>query len=139
MLMMLAAHHAASWSWFDFIFTALGLWGSVAALVVGVAFITLTLQHGLPRRKRRSSGDERREPPLFAEALLCIFARPKDREALMGDLEELVARDCASDMSQRRAKARYRARVLHSLWPQIKQAIKRVGWAGLIAAVLRRQ
>jgi hypothetical protein len=132
------AHHAASWSWVDFIFTALGLWGSIAALVVGVALITLTLQRGLPRRKRRSSGDERREPPLFAETLLCIFARPKDREALLGDFEEYFERDCARGMSGRRASTLYWARVVHSIGPQMWQAFKRLGLFGLIAAALRR-
>ena len=128
------AHHAASW--FDYIFSALGLGGSgVAALVVAAALITLTLQHGLPRRKRQSSGNERREPPWLAESLLCIFA--KDIEALIGDFKEYFGRDCAKG-SERRAVALYWARVLRSLRPQIWQWINRVGWAALIAAVLKR-
>jgi hypothetical protein len=84
------------------------------------------------------SRNERREPPWLAESLLCIFARAKDIEALMGDFEELFARDCASGMSKRRASARYWARVLRSIGPQMWQAIRRVGLLGLIAAALRR-
>ena len=78
------------------------------------------------------------EPPLLAESLLCIFARTKDIDALMGCFEEHFARDCASGMSQRRANVRYWSRVLHSIGPQILQAIRRVGLLGLIAAALRR-
>ncbi len=79
-----------------------------------------------------------REPPLLAEFLLGAFARTKDIDALLGDEEERFARNCASGMSDRRAAARYWARVLRSVWPQMWRAIKRAGWAGLIAAVLRR-
>jgi hypothetical protein len=83
------------------------------------------------------SGNERREAPWLAESLLRIFARTKDIEALIGDFEEYFRRDCASG-SERRAVVRYWARVLRSLWPQIWQWINRVGWAALIAAVLKR-
>ena len=83
------------------------------------------------------SGDIR-EPPGVAEFLLCIFARAKDIDALMGDLEEDFARDRALGMSKRRAAARYWARVLRSVGPQMWQAIRRVGLLGLIAAALRR-
>ena len=81
------------------------------------------------------------EPPGLAESLLCIFARTtraKDIDAIMGDFEELFARDCASGMSERRAAARYWARVLRSIGPQMWQAIKRIGLFGLIAAALKR-
>jgi hypothetical protein len=73
-----------------------------------------------------------------AEVLLCIFARAKDREALMGDFEELFERDCASGMPRSRANARYWARVFNSVGPQICQFVKRVGLLGLIAAAFRR-
>jgi len=141
---MTPPHHAVV-SWFDSIFSVLGLWGfGFAGLVLAslAALITLTAQNvllnGLYRRKRRISGNERREPPLLAESLLCIFARTKDIEALMGDFEERFARDCASGMSQRRAVFRYWSQVLRSIGPQMWQAIKRVGLLGLIAAALRR-
>jgi hypothetical protein len=81
------------------------------------------------------------EPPWLAEFLLGIFARTtraKDIDALWGDFQEYLARDRASGMSRRRVVARYLARVLRSLWPQVWHWIKRVGWAGLIAAVLKR-
>ena len=61
------------------------------------------------------------EVPLLAEGLLGIFARGKDIEALKGDFEELFARDCEAGISLRRAKARYWARVLRSIGPQIVQ------------------
>jgi hypothetical protein len=79
-----------------------------------------------------------REPPGLAEFLLGSFARAKDIEALKDHFEELFERDCASGMSERRAVRRYWAKVLRSLWPQIWQWINRVGWAALIAAVLKR-
>jgi len=84
-----------------------------------------------------SSGNERREPPWMAE-FLCAFARAKDIDALMGDFAELFARDCLAGMSQRRAVVRYWVRVLHSIGPQMSQAIRRVGVLGLLAAALRR-
>jgi hypothetical protein len=111
-------------AWVEFI-----TWGTM--IVGGVGLVL-----GLRRWKRGSSSNGRREVPGLAEFLLCIFARAKDIEALMGDFEEYFERDCASGMSERRAVVRYWARVLRSLWPQIWQWIKRVGWAGLIAAVL---
>jgi hypothetical protein len=129
------AHHAASW--FDLI-ASLNWWLaglSVIAVLASSATMTFLLKH---RSLLEISGKDRREPPWLAESLLCIFARAKDIDALMGDFEELFARDRASGMSQRRAVARYWARVLRSLWPQIWQWIKRIGWAGLIAAVLKR-
>jgi hypothetical protein len=46
-----------------------------------------------PKRGKRVNSTE---PPWLAESLLCIFARAKDVEALMGDFEELFARDCES-------------------------------------------
>ena len=81
------------------------------------------------------------EPPPLAESLLCIFARTtrvKDIDALMGDFEELFARDCASGMSKRRADTRYWSRVIRSIRPQLWQAFRRLGLFGLIAALLRR-
>ena len=120
-------------SWFDSIAT---LNWPLAGLGLVLAFaFALIIEFYL---RRRLDGNNRTEPPWLAESLLCIFARAKDIDALMGDLEELFARDCASGMSQRRAVARYWARVLRSIGPQIWQAIKRIGWAGLIAAVLRK-
>ena len=137
MIMITPAHHAVT-SWFDLI-SALPWKFVIAFALLGMAVSGLTLWL---KRKRRSlleiRGNERRESPWLAESLLCIFARAKDIEALMGDFEELFARDCASGMSQRRAVARYWARVLRSIGPQMMQAIKRVGWLGLIAAALRR-
>jgi hypothetical protein len=77
--------------------------------------------------------------PWLAEALLYVFARTKDIDALRGDFEEYFERDCAEGMSERRAVARYWARAFRSIGPQMWQAIKRVsGWAGLVAVVLRR-
>ena len=68
-----------------------------------------------------------------------LFARAKDVDALMGDFEELFARDCESGISLRRAVVRYWARVLRSIGPQIWQAIRRVGVLGsLVAAALKR-
>ena len=81
--------------------------------------------------------NKRREPPWLAE-FLCVFARVKDIDALMGDFEELFARDCAAGLSPRRAAVRYWVRVLRSIKPQMLQYIGRVGVLGLLAAVLKR-
>jgi hypothetical protein len=126
--------HAASW--LDLIS---GLPHALEGLVVAVfgALAMTTVLEILRQGKRGSSSNERREVPWLAESLLRIFARTKDIEALIGDFEEYFGRDCASG-SERRAVARYWARVLRSLWPQIWQWINRVGWAALIAAVLKR-
>jgi hypothetical protein len=82
------------------------------------------------------------EPPGLAESLLIIFARrttrTKDIDALVGDFAERFERDCASGMSRPRAVRLYWAHVVSSIWPQIWQAIQRVGWLGLIAEFLRR-
>ena len=122
--------------------------GGVAAGLAGLAvsvtgaliaqYLMSRLEDRLQGRRHRSSGTEQPALPWLAESLLCIFARAKDIEALMGDFEELFARDCASGMSRRRAVARYWARMLRSAGPQIWQAIKRLGLFGLIAAALRR-
>jgi hypothetical protein len=124
-----AAHpHVASW--YDILgfspWWAVALWVTVSVFATGFFVV------------RRSDGDKRREAPWLAESLLYIFARAKDIESMMGDFEELFARDCDSGMSNRRAIARYWARVLRSIRPQLLQALKRIGWAGLIAAVLRK-
>jgi hypothetical protein len=127
---------------------AASLWSVLAsALPEGIGFFSVifaigmgfaTFMKGRTRRSSlASSGDGRREAPWLAESLLRIFARTKDIEALIGDFEEYFERDCASG-SERRAVARYWARVLRSLRPQIWQWINRVGWAALIAAVLKR-
>jgi hypothetical protein len=91
-------------------------------------------------KKRRPDlgGRATRQPPLLAEALLCMFARAKDIDALMGDFEEHFARDREAGMSQWRARVRYWARVLRSTGPQMWQAAKRLGLLGLIAAAMRR-
>jgi hypothetical protein len=86
-------------------------------------------------------GRDTLEPPGLAEILLCIFARTtrtKDIDALAGDFEERFARDCASGMSRRRAVRRYWGHVVRSIGPQMCQALRRLGWLGLIAAFLRR-
>jgi hypothetical protein len=128
-------HHTAS----SFDSIAHSLPYGLAGLVVAVlGALTMTFVMKALWERRRSNGNGRREPPLFAEALLCVFARPKDREALMGDFEELFAQDCALGMSGRRASTRYWARVLRSIGPQMWQAVRRVGLLGLIAAALRR-
>jgi hypothetical protein len=128
-------HHAASW--FDLIADLNWLLASLAVIVVvaGIMLFDFSLKR---RLLREISRNDRRQPPWLAESLLCIFARAKDIDALMGDFEELFARDRASGMSEHRAVARYWARVLRSLWPQIWQWTKRIGWAGLIAVVLRK-
>jgi hypothetical protein len=81
------------------------------------------------------------EPPGLAESLLIIFARrttrTKDIDALAGDFEERFKRDCAG-MSRRRAVRRYWAHVVYTIGPQMCQALRRLGWLGLIAAFLRR-
>jgi hypothetical protein len=131
------AHHAASW--FDLISAV--PWGPALALFCGMFGFAMALTAWSRRRTRRSpiasSGNERREPPWLAETLLGVFARTKDIEALLGDSEEIFKRDCAC-MSERRARRRYWAQVLRSLWPQTWQWINRVGWVALIAAVLKR-
>ena len=113
------------------------LWQSAAKDRASCAFVLAEPANAL-RGDRAWSDSERREPPLLAKSLLCIFARTKDIDALMGDFEEQFARDCKSGMSDRRAAARYWAQVLRSIGPQMWQAIKRVGLLGLIAAALRR-
>ncbi len=79
-----------------------------------------------------------REPPGLAEFLLSVFARAKDIDALMDQLEVRFGRDCASGMSRSRAVRRYWSRVIRSIGPQILQAARRLGWLGLIMAAFRR-
>ena len=123
-------------SWYDFLFTFPWLSGFVGVLVAltGALIVTFAMKTW---EERRSSGNERREPPWLAETLLGVFARTKDIEALLGDFEEDFKRHCAC-MSERRAVRRYWARVLRSVGPQMWQAIRRIGLLGLIAAALRR-
>ena len=126
-------------SWYEFFSTLFGgwmpwaLWTGLTILMIGPVWDLIGRQW-----RGRSSDNKRQGPPWLAESLLCIFARTKDIDALMGDFEEIFARDCASGMSQRRAIARYWARVLRSIGPQMWQAIKRIGLLGLIAAALKR-
>ena len=79
-----------------------------------------------------------RRGPWLAESLLCVFARAKDIEALMGDFEELFAKDCETGLSRRRAVVRCWVRVLRSVGPLMRQAIRRVGVLGLLAVALKR-
>lgn len=108
-----------------------------AALTRIIVFVRLLRgRNNLPARKSRN--EEGHSPPLLAEALLCIFARDKDINSLRGDFEEIFARNCASGMKLRRAKALYWAWVIRSIGPQMVQAVRRLGWFGLIMAALRR-
>jgi hypothetical protein len=120
--------------WVTELILGLGIGAAVFATIAGSieSLVKITL------RFRRGKRVDLAQPPWLAEALLCIFARAKDVDALMGDFEELFARDCESGISSRRAVARYWARVLRSIGPQMWQAFKRLGLFGLIAAALRR-
>jgi hypothetical protein len=125
------------WDWF---LAHQGGW-VVLFVILGVSglLVFYSLGAGLLFSRRQGQVDRNgRSPPLLAETLLCVFARAKDIDALMGDFEELFDRDREAGMSQSRAKVRYWARVLRSTGPQMWQAAKRVGWLGLIAAVMRR-
>lgn len=92
----------------------------------------------ITKRMLRRMGIRPKGPPPLAELLLCMFARGKDIDAIMGDFEEYYERDCANGINLRRAKFRYWGRVARSIGPQVWQTIKRLGLFGLIAAVLRR-
>jgi hypothetical protein len=140
MLTGVISPHPAVAGWFDYIHSfPWTFWQAFVAVGVVITTINVTaISVWRLRKQGRSSSSVRREPPWLAESLLCIFARAKDIDALMGDFEELFTRDCASGMPHGRAVARYWARVLRSLWPQMWQAIRRVGLLGLIAAALKR-
>lgn len=109
-----------------------GFVGTLAAVVSTVVFWRMA------RKSFREKNTREDGPPQLAELLVCVFARAKDIDGLMGDLQERFERDSAAGMSQHRAKTRYWGRVARSLLPQMWQFAKRIGLYGLIASSLRR-
>lgn len=78
-----------------------------------------------------------REPPLFAELLVGLFAKKRYRASLLQCLDEDFRNDIVSGISLRRAKWRYWAAAVHTIFPQLWAAIKRIGVIGIVADYVR--
>ncbi|CCJ06505.1 Hypothetical protein BN69_1054 [Methylocystis sp. SC2] len=78
-----------------------------------------------------------REPPLFAEFLVGLFAKKRYRASLLQCLDEDFRNDIVSGISLRRAKWRYWAAAVHTIFPQLWAAIKRIGVIGIVADYVR--
>lgn len=91
------------------------------------------------RAIRRTEKSDDQRPPKFAEYLL-YFLPKKEREPLLGDLEEEY-REVYKKFGKGKAKFWYYCQVAMSFWPYIARAVKKlvglgvVGWAG---SVIRR-
>ena len=65
-------------------------------------------------------------PPRFAEMLVQLFAPKRAVQHLLGDLQEIFAKNCA-EFGSVRATRLYWAQVLRALGPSIWRRIKRLG------------
>jgi hypothetical protein len=76
-------------------------------------------------------------PPKLAEFMLVLLAKSAQREAALGDLNELFEADCAKLGCSRAARI-YWARALRSAWPLLRRAISRaLRWATVVALLKR--
>jgi hypothetical protein len=76
-------------------------------------------------------------PPGLAEFLLMLFATRRRADYVVGDLNEVFAREC-KEFGYDRAVRRYWANTLRSLGPLLVRAIgKALKWGAVIAAVRR--
>ncbi|HEV2559326.1 MAG TPA: permease prefix domain 2-containing transporter [Microvirga sp.] len=76
------------------------------------------------------------EPPALAEVLTRLLARPKYRDAIIGDREEKF-RVHVAKWGRKRAVRMYWTDTLSSIGPQLYSALKRLGWFGAIVAGLK--
>jgi len=79
----------------------------------------------------------RKGPPGFAQWLILLLIKGRRADAILGDLDEIFARDCEQH-GVKRARWLYRARVLHSIAPLLWVAIKRFGVVAAVADLVRR-
>jgi hypothetical protein len=87
--------------------------------------------------EEHDSSVEPMEPPWFAELIFRFLAKPKSRDALLGDLEEQFSRN-VKRFGYQRACRFYWTDALSSVLPLIVQQLKRIGVWGLLAACLKR-
>jgi hypothetical protein len=73
------------------------------------------------------------EPPRAAELLIRAVIPKRNREALLGDLDEIFGEDCAS-FGARRARLRYWGNVLSSLRPLAWSIFKKIRALALLEA-----
>src|ERR1043166_121643 len=73
------------------------------------------------------------KPPCIPEFLLVLMATTAQREAAVGDLNEMFERDCET-WGQSRAERLYWAGAIRSLWPLLLRAMGRaVKWATIVS------
>jgi hypothetical protein len=77
------------------------------------------------------------DPPKIAEFLLIAFATTRYAAHVVGDRNEVFAREC-KELGRDRAVKRYWANTLRSLWPLLTRAIERALKWGYVIAALRR-
>jgi hypothetical protein len=77
------------------------------------------------------------EPPAVAEFLFLLFVDSERAESIQGCLNERFSGDCAS-FGCARARRRYWASVIRSLWPLLRRAVAHaVKWAAVLSALKR--
>jgi hypothetical protein len=80
---------------------------------------------------------DNRDPPKLAEFLLIAFATTRHAAHVVGDRNEVFAREC-EEFGRDRAVRRYWADTLRSLWPLLRRVIgKALKWGAVIATVRR--
>jgi hypothetical protein len=73
-------------------------------------------------------------PPANLELLLHLAMSPADCEALIGDLEERY-RKLATRLGRKRADIWYAKQVLTSIWPLLRDMIRRLGSSAVVHAL----
>jgi hypothetical protein len=77
------------------------------------------------------------QPPGLGQSLVTLLLSGQRREAVLGDLDELLKRD-RDRYGLRRAQVLYTMRALQFIWPVLRRAIARlIGW-GAVAEAARR-
>lgn len=76
-------------------------------------------------------------PPALGQSLVALLLSGQRREAVLGDLDELLQQD-RDRYGVRRARLLYMIRAVQFIWPVLRRAVGRlVGW-GVVAALVRR-
>ena len=83
------------------------------------------------------ASSEKLIPPKLAEMFLMLVTRKKSREAIIGDLEQKYARNCA-DFGVGRARRLYWVETIWTVGPLLLQSAKRLGLYTLALAGLKK-
>ena len=78
------------------------------------------------------------EPPALAEFLIALLASPKQKDALLGDLQESFSTAIDEGWSSGRAQRMYWAETLRSIGPLTFATLKRIGVLALLISAAKK-